>query len=173
MTAIKTMFYCLVVITFVVGSIVKLTHRSARNGDRASADRVVMADAGDPALDAAHRRARQTLPNFFAAMLNPERGMRNFSVKIGLPSKFGDEMVWITSLSSNEGQMVGSLDTSPELATEYQVGQTLQFSEAAIVDWTYEDSSGTKGDFTACVLASKTTARERAAYNRRHRANCS
>ncbi len=142
--------------------------------DKARRDEVVRLPRNDPAMDEAFRRARATLPDFYKVLDAPGPGIRNLTVKVGLPTpRGGREYVWLSDPLRKGDQIVGTIDNTPVDTQAYRKGQQVVFPETAVVDWAYREGDRMRGNYTACALTSKFSAKERRRFEEEYGIDCS
>ncbi len=141
--------------------------------DKARRDEVVSVPEGDADMAEAFRKARATLPEFFALAQNPKPSMSGFSIKVGVPADSGNhEFFWIRPFERNGDQFSGQLRNTPRDVKALKIGDTIQFKEAEIVDWTYRDNGKMKGNFTACALLKRDTKANAEAFMKQYGFDC-
>lgn len=121
----------------------------------------------------AMRQARVSLASFLALADNPRPGTRDFSVKIGLPTVNGKEYVWIRPFQHKGTRIVGELQNEPVGTKAIRMGERISFDDKDVVDWSYLDGDGLRGNFTACAIAQLKPPIERTAFVKRYRLDCS
>jgi uncharacterized protein YegJ (DUF2314 family) len=135
-------------------------------------DRVVSIEYNSEEMADAVRRARGTLSSFFELAANPRPGTGKFAVKIGLPTDRGKEFVWTILLRHDNGRVVARIDNTPRWTTKFRDGQTVAFTDAAIIDWLYIDGDRLKGNFTGCAINKLVSEPEAEAVRMRFRMTC-
>ncbi|MBL8590250.1 MAG: DUF2314 domain-containing protein [Methylobacteriaceae bacterium] len=135
--------------------------------ERSRRDDVTQMSDDHPAMRAAFAKARRTLGGFLKTAERPEPGTSGHSVKIGLRDEGVTEYFWVSDLRGDGASFVGRLANTPRRVRGYQLDQSIRFSRAEIVDWTYRQGARRKGNFTACALLTQEPAAERAEYMRR------
>src|SRR5215470_2338000 len=73
-------------------------------------DKVVSVADDDPQMLAAIAKARETLPQFWAAFAKPERGERGFALKVKISDKHGTEHFWATDIENHDGKIKGAIN---------------------------------------------------------------
>ena len=138
-------------------------------------DEVVLIPSDDPAMANAMRKARETLPDFLAKVAKPSPSWKGISVKIGLTEKGNPETeyVWISDFSQSGSTFKGIIANKLDSIKSYEGGDTIEFKQSDIVDWTYFDGTSLKGNFTACVLLKKEGGPEADAVMKKLRLDCS
>jgi len=110
----------------------------------------VIASTGDPVLDKAIADARASLPHFWDHASKFPGQEHWHIVKIGLPStEGGNENVWIYTTEKLGDDLKGVIVTQPEsLVSGLRKGGKVEFKEADIIDWSYDDGGVARGEFT-------------------------
>ena len=141
--------------------------------DKARRDDVVHIPEGDPDMAAAFRKGRATLPEFFALAQNPKPSTSGFSIKVGVPADGGNfEFFWIRPFERKGDQFSGQLRNTPRDVKRLKIGDTIQFKETEIVDWTYRDSGKMMGNFTACAMLKRDTKANAEAFMKQYGLDC-
>lgn len=141
--------------------------------EKAERDELAIVGNSDPVMAAAMRKARATLPDFLALAAAPKPSMEGFAVKVAIPVSARDaEYFWITPFTNTSGQFSGAINNTPRLAKTVKLGQTITFSQAAIVDWMYMDGHTMKGNYTACALLKSASKREVEEFKERFGLDC-
>lgn len=110
----------------------------------------VIASTGDPVLDKAIADARASLPHFWEHASKFPGQEHWHIVKIGLPStEGGNENVWIYTTEKQGDDLKGVIVTQPEsLVSGLRKGGKIEFKEADIIDWSYDEDGLRRGEFT-------------------------
>ncbi len=142
--------------------------------DKAQRDEVVRIPEGDPDMAAAMRKARASLPEFFALSRTPRASTSAFSVKVGIRTddQQGHEFFWIRPFENKGNHYSGQLRNTPRGIKRLKHGDTVTFKETEIVDWTYQEDGKTKGNFTACALLKREPKESAAAFMRQYGLSC-
>lgn len=140
--------------------------------DRIAREQLAVVEENDPIMLAAIRKGRETLADFLKRARAPTRSMSNFAVKVPIGAGDRAEYFWITDFRNEDGRYSGRIDNTPRWATHLNVGDTITFSEAEIVDWLYIDNGRMKGNFTFCALMQHEPKAEAIAMIKKFRADC-
>jgi uncharacterized protein YegJ (DUF2314 family) len=141
--------------------------------DRANRDEIARIAHGDPAMEKAFRKARETLPEFLALARMPRPSVTGLSVKIPIPYGDGNaEFFWIASFEERDGQFSGRINNTPRSAKSVRLGQTISFKQDDIVDWTYQENGRMVGNFTACAILTHEPRNEAEAFMKRFGLSC-
>jgi uncharacterized protein YegJ (DUF2314 family) len=106
-------------------------------GGCAARDTVVSVEAADPEMAAAIAKARQGLPEFWAAWEAKAEGNVDFAVKVPLAEGDSVEHFWITDIQRQDGKVSGRLDNEPKYVKRVKRGDRVAAPEAEIEDWLY------------------------------------
>ena len=140
--------------------------------ERIGRDGVVMVEPDDAEMEAAFRKARETLPAFLALARKPRRTTTDFAVKVAISDDVQDEYFWISRFKEHDGKFFGRLDNTPQLIKTVKFGQTITFAERDIVDWLYMDNGRMQGNFTLCVLLKREPPDEASAFRKQFGLTC-
>jgi uncharacterized protein YegJ (DUF2314 family) len=122
----------------------------------------VFESTGDPALDAAIKAARGSLAHFWDHASKFPGQEHWHVVKIGLPATGGGkENVWIYTTEKLGSDLKGVIVTQPDgLASGKRKGDKIEFTEADILDWSYDEDGLRRGEFTKRAEFASMTAAE-------------
>ena len=137
--------------------------------DRANRGAIGMVARDDPDMAAAMRKARETLPGFLALARVPPPTVTTLAVKVAIEDR---EFFWITPFEQRGAKFSGRINNTPHMVKTVRLGQTIEFSEDEIVDWTYYDSGKSHGNFTACALLKREPRDQAEAFKQQFGLNC-
>lgn len=142
--------------------------------EKAQRDNVVSIPDDDPDMAAAMRKARATLPEFFALAQAPKPTTINFAVKVGvrMDNSSNHEFFWIRPFEKKGNQYSGKLRNDPRSVKRLKFGDTITFSENEIVDWTYLDNGKMKGNYTACAILKREPKESAEAFKKQYGLEC-
>jgi uncharacterized protein YegJ (DUF2314 family) len=140
--------------------------------DKAERDELAFVSRNDPAMAAAMRKARDSLSGFLAAAAAPGPSMQGFSVKVAIREGKNAEYFWIHPFERKGERFTGQLNNTPRTVRKVKAGQTIEFSEKEIVDWTYMDGTTMKGNYTACALLASASRQERENFYKKFGLDC-
>jgi uncharacterized protein YegJ (DUF2314 family) len=129
--------------------------------DRRSA--IVDVAADDAEMEAAKRKGRATLPEFYRHLAAPGPDESMFSVKYDLLPGEEAEFIWAKVTARDGATLKGTLSNVP-LAPGYRLGQAVTIREADIIDWQYRKGGVVQGHHTTRVLIDRMPAAEAAEY---------
>ncbi|MGL5115592.1 MAG: hypothetical protein ACRC7G_05470 [Beijerinckiaceae bacterium] len=127
--------------------------------------------AGDPVMEQAINRARQSYDEFFSRAVDPANRADSFRAKVAVKHADATSYVWVTGINrtvqkaafiipigeSNKATIISSDKNLPPVL---QPGAKISFTAAQIVDWLQIRQDGVKlGAFTECANMHKETGR--------------
>lgn len=115
----------------------------------------------DPAMNAAIKEARKTLPDFIVALEENAPLREMFGVKTKVQDQFGGAHVWIVNVTFENDMFTGTLVNTPRFVRSVAVGQTLQVSRHKISDWSYVENGKLVGGYTMRVMLAELSEDER------------
>jgi uncharacterized protein YegJ (DUF2314 family) len=134
---------------------------------------------GNPLVEAARSRARDSLDRFIGTASNPPAGAKSFMLKIALRQSGQVENIWVGSLAAAPAQpggvprLSGQLANTPQFVKGLRLGQRVAFTLADVTDWMYVGGDGKMvGNFTACALAAAEGPAALESIVREHRLDC-
>lgn len=141
---------------------------------RAESDGVIFVPDDDPAMQAAFKKAQDTLDEFLALSAASAPNTDSFALKVAISEGDRKEYFWITPFAVSDGKFSGRVSNTPRTVSNVSEGQQIQFARSAIVDWTYENpiEKKTYGNFTACALLSRESKEEAAAVMKEYGLDC-
>jgi uncharacterized protein YegJ (DUF2314 family) len=114
-------------------------------------DILMVADANKK-MDAAILQARQTLPQFIAALQSPSPTQSRFIIKLPVSDGRETEHMWMSNVTYDGTEFVGILMDDPHNVRGYQMRQTVRVTPDKITDWAYGDNGEMIGGYTQIVL---------------------
>jgi len=142
--------------------------------DKSKRDGIAMVERGDPDMAVAYKRARETLPDFLKLAREPRPTTKAFAVKVPIPygNRNDAEFFWISPFEQRGETYVGRVSNTPRLAKTVKLGQAIQFAEAEIVDWLYQEDGKMIGNFTTCALLKREPPDQAAAFMKQYGLSC-
>jgi uncharacterized protein YegJ (DUF2314 family) len=126
---------------------------------------VYFTPVGDPAMAAAEREARRTLPIFLAKWRAKPAGYSAFRLKAGFRTDDGrgEEFLWLEPLSiAPDGAITGRLSDDAVAVSSLRQGVAVKAPSAKIGDWMYVKGGRIFGAFTTRAHLARATREERA-----------
>jgi len=123
-------------------------------------DTVINIAEDDPEMVAAIAKARDSLPQFWAAFDQRQRGDTDFSLKVKITGKRGTEHFWLKEIERRDGQVYGTIDNAPDIVRHVKRGARIPIPEADISDSFYMRDHKMVVNYTSRVLFRTMTAAE-------------
>jgi uncharacterized protein YegJ (DUF2314 family) len=126
-------------------------------------DKPVLVPRGDPAMEAAFKKARESLDGFLEIAKAPSTSVKAASVKVRISEGNKVEYFWVTPFHPEGNGFGGFLQNEPSTIHKYKLGDPVRFTKADIVDWMYMDGMRKKvvGNYSGCALLAKRPPAER------------
>lgn len=142
--------------------------------ERAARDELVFMAKEEPAMQAAFRKAAQTLPDFLAAAAARKEGTTGYALKVAVSDGKNTEYFWVADFAVKEDRFVGTLNNEPRLVKRYRLGERMEFTRSQIADWLYIDQTKRQmvGNFTDGALLSKEPPDQAEEMKRRYGLQC-
>jgi len=142
--------------------------------ERAQRDEVFGSPDFDPQMEAAFRKARETLDGFLAIAKSPPPTVSSVSVKIGISERGKTEYLWITPFKATAAEFVGRVSNTPRWVRSVSRGQEIRFRREEIVDWMYIDTAERRmyGSYTTCALLKREPPADAEQYRQRVGLKC-
>ena len=115
-------------------------------------DKAVMVASDDAEMNAAIRRARETLGLFWKMHDNPKANQDGFALKVKITDENGPEHFWLLDIKRNGDKITGRIDNNPERVKNVKIGQTWTFTKEDVSDWMYRQDGKIHGGFSIRVL---------------------
>ncbi len=122
-------------------------------------ENVIAYHTGDGSMNAAKKKANQTLPRFLELMDAKAPG--TYTVKFPLTQNGETEHIWMQLTGYRDGTFTGLLANDPVNGTKYKTGDVMKVARADVEDWMVRNDSEIYGGYTARV-ALKDMPREQA-----------
>jgi uncharacterized protein YegJ (DUF2314 family) len=154
---------CLVLALFTVA--VTACHRkSAEVIQRQGEPDIVYVAPDDAAMNAAIKRARESLGAFKTTLASPPPSASGFAVKVAFAfGRDSDEHIWLVNPSFSNGQVQGVVNNEPVDVKSVKLGENVSAPASRVSDWMYADGGVLRGGYTIRVLLEKLTPPEREA----------
>jgi uncharacterized protein YegJ (DUF2314 family) len=143
----------------------KLDRQNAKAGNSAGPS-VINVEDDDAEMLQAIAEARATLPQFWKAYEERQRGDTDFSLKIKIEEKGEAEHIWLTDIEREGTQLFGKLGNDPESLKSVKFGDRLKIDEANISDWLYLRNGKIVGNRTIRPLFSRMSPEEVESYKK-------
>ena len=132
------------------------------------ANTVAVAD-DDAAMNAAVATARETLPQFVAALKSPTPDQRDFVIKVGFTEGDATEYMTVTSVRPDGPGFRGTLHNDPAVARNVKRGDEVSVGRERVVDWYYTEKGKLVGGHTLRVLRDRMTPEQRKEFDEHFR----
>ena len=129
-------------------------------------DKVINVEDNDAEMVAAIAKARDTLPQFWQVFDKPERGEKEFSLKVEITDKKGSEHFWATDVERRDGKIWGTINNDPNIVAKVKLGDRIEIPEKDISDWLYMRDGKMVGNRTLVPLLKTMPEKEAAAYRK-------
>ena len=116
------------------------------------ADKAVMVANDDADMNAAIKRAHDTLGLFWKTHDNPKANQDGFALKVRITDENGPEHFWLLDIKRNGDKITGRIDNNPERVKNVKIGQTWTFTKEDVSDWMYRQDGKIHGGFSIRVL---------------------
>lgn len=156
--------WLLVVSALFVGSESK-TRTAGERVEREGEPAVSFVDDDDPKMNAAMKKAGETIGDFLEALEKPAPKQDMFAVKVGVGDGDNREYMWLTPVTFKEGQFSGTLNNEPVNPQKYKLGDTLVVPKGEVVDWMYANDGVLVGGYTLRVLRDSLSPEERVQFD--------
>jgi uncharacterized protein YegJ (DUF2314 family) len=131
---------------------VYLTGTAWAEDTSAPIDKVILFNTGDPAMNAAVGKARDTLPVFWKMFVAPDDGVDGFSLKLGISDGKMTEHFWCSEIQGNQDKSTCIIANEPQDVHTVTIGQTVDVDPAIISDWMYRKNGKIVGGQTIRVM---------------------
>lgn len=146
-----------------VASLLSVSVAQASAPPREDGDGVVNYSAEDTTMNRAIAEARASLPQYLDR-LDTGRLTPGDTLKVGFPaSDGGQEHIWVGSVRRVDGGFTGVLANEPFMMPGRHEGDTVEFTQEMISDWSYESNGRMWGAFTLRVMLDDIDPRQAAA----------
>lgn len=112
-------------------------------------ENVVAYHTSDEAMNAAKKKARETLPRFLELVNAGTAG--TYTLKFPLTQNGETEHIWMQLLDYQDGTFVGLLANDPVNGTKYKMGDQMEVAKADVEDWMVRTDEVIYGGYTARV----------------------
>lgn len=129
-------------------------------------DTIVTVQESDAKMNAAFKKAQQTLPQFLQALRKPDKGRTRVQVKYPFAEKLKVEHMWIRNIVVQGDKFVGVLANHPESITNIHRGDTVRIPMTSISDWMYIKNGVLVGGYTIRVLRNDLSPKDRKEFDK-------
>jgi uncharacterized protein YegJ (DUF2314 family) len=115
-------------------------------------DKVYSFSESDPEMNAAIRKARDSLPIFWSKFAAPSSHEKDFTLKIKIDDENGTEHFWCGMIEGNSTSATCVIDNDPQTVLSVSIGQRIAADPASISDWMYMRDGKIVGGETIRVI---------------------
>lgn len=133
---------------------------------------IVLVENDDADMAAAIRQARAKLDEFLAIAANPPAGAADFKLKVMIRDGEDTEHFWVMPFRPAGKGFKGTLANEPQVVSNVEAGEEIEFSRAQISDWGYTKDGRQVGSYTVCVLFKKMPPEQADYYRKNHGFDC-
>ena len=129
----------------------------------------------DPGMQAAFKKAQNTLDDFLAVVKSQNPKITNMAIKIFVTDGKLTDYVWMQPFAQTAKGFKGEVNNVSGIIKGLEVGQELDFTRADIVDWMYVNTEDNTmhGNFTTCAMMVNSPPSELAEMKTKYGLDCS
>jgi uncharacterized protein YegJ (DUF2314 family) len=126
---------------------------SAFAQEQRAKDETIDFSRDDPEMNAAIKKARSSLVEFWKAFTSPRPGEQAFFLKVAIPyGQNRNEHFWLSNITRDGERLVGTIENDPNYAKHVGRGQRYAFDEDHISDWMFRRNGKIVGAETLRVM---------------------
>jgi uncharacterized protein YegJ (DUF2314 family) len=127
---------------------------------------VMTVEEADPEMTAAMAKARETLPEFLAALRAPTPAQSAFTIKA--PFRDGEriEYMSVTPVTFDGKTFHGTLHDQPVSLHNIKLGAKVTVEPGRVADWSYVEEGKLAGGYTLRVLRGRMSTEQRREFDR-------
>jgi uncharacterized protein YegJ (DUF2314 family) len=107
-------------------------------------------NTADGVMNAAKRKARETVPRFVAMI--GDRAEGTYSLKFPLTQNGKTEHIWLQVMGFKDGKFYGYLANTPVEGNAYKLGDVMTVKQADVEDWMVRSDTAIYGGYTTRVM---------------------
>jgi len=100
-------------------------------------DQTIQVESDDAEMEAAIKKARDSLPQFWKAIEEKKHGESDFCLKVRISDSRGAEHFWVTDIERRDGKTIGTIGNDPDIVASVKLGDRIEIVESDISDWLY------------------------------------
>ena len=127
-------------------------------------DSTVKVPNEDAAMNAAIKKARQSLPQFWSKLASPGSDETGFSLKVRIDEGDIGEHFWLIDIERKGDVIFGTINNTPDEVKSVAMGQRIQIDPAHISDWMYMRNRKIVGNETMRALLPRMPKRQADAF---------
>lgn len=113
-------------------------------------ENVIAYHTSDLSMNAAKKKARQTLPRFLELVNAGTDG--TYTIKFPLTQNGETEHIWMQLMDYRDGTFVGLLANDPVNGTKYKMGDRMEVASADVEDWMINTGELMYGGYTVRAM---------------------
>jgi uncharacterized protein YegJ (DUF2314 family) len=129
-----------------------------------SDNKTVQFSSEDAQMEAAVRKAKETISQFFEAFFNSTERQKSFLLKVVFDVAQRREHIWLADLHLGGAKPSGVIANEPNIPS-LKFMQRVEFEPSYISDWMYIDDAYLVGGYTTRVIRERMTPAERSAHD--------
>ncbi len=124
---------------------------------------VINVSADDQEMNAAIKKAQDSLDTFIASLQSPGPGQTGFSIKAQFPfgKAGGYEHIWINDVSYDGTSFSGTIGNDPVYVKDLKYGEQVTIPVSEVSDWMLVEDGKLVGGYTLRVLLKRMSPAER------------
>jgi uncharacterized protein YegJ (DUF2314 family) len=126
--------------------------------ERSGEPEFLLSRVNDTEMEAAMRRAHETLPQFAGALAGDKGGRKLFAIKKAYSDGKKTEFIWLNDVVESGERFEATVNNSPVWLSNVKEGSRVAVPKDEVVDWMYVDNGTLVGGFTLRVLFFRETA---------------
>jgi len=115
-------------------------------------------------MDAAIRKAKDTIRQFLEAFFEPTKKQKSFLLKVVFDEGEQREHIWLADLDFGGDKPTGVIANEPGLPS-LKFMQRVEFEPSYISDWMYVEDGYLVGGYTTRIIRERMTPEERREYD--------
>jgi uncharacterized protein YegJ (DUF2314 family) len=135
-------------------------------GPTPSSDLAVAAPKDDPILEAARRKARDSLTQFTSRLQEPAPSQSHFSVKVAIKSGGMVHYLWLLNIKYLDGRFTGTLGPDARGLDPHHPGEMITVPAEEVFDWMYVDGGKLVGGYSLRALRDQLSGKNREAFEK-------
>lgn len=117
----------------------------------------VREEQGDREMEAATRRAQETLPEFVKALGDTPSSAKGFAIKKEYTDGRKHESIWLSDVKLAGNDFHAKVSNVPILVKQIKAGDDAFVKREEVVDWMFIDNDTLSGGYTIRVLVHRAT----------------
>lgn len=126
---------------------------------------VARVSGDDEEMNEAKQKAVETLEKFNTALENNKNDAVIFSLKVAFPAPDGDEHIWLSGITFEDGDYYGFVNNNPQVTDKVKLGDFIKIDREKISDWMYLDNGDVYGGYTLRLFRDRMSEEERKEFD--------